>query len=511
MGDPCCCGMVANANCCPDTNFCGRFGDESDAPPPSPLYKVLTVPSRTLKSHNLEVLVSTINVDAVESQQTSTTESSQDAILAPKLRATSARGLPVPYPVHKALVFGQGLDRAVAFGRFTSDSTTDTKGMVKVAVDLPPFMEEPQSDAASPSAVVNTGIASKALASFRESIANSVIYERGWFRSGLPSLTQWLTQGLQPLEPIKPAIKVLIASIVDNTEAGIKKEDALQLQRLANSITPKETALSILNHLATWAELSHTELRDQLDAAFLGRNWHKLSWWKLFWRVDDVSMITGEILEQRWLVGAEKRGIFLAGRMDQAGYPNILEVPQSTLPEKELQEPYIVEASASEKRPQETPEQLQTDLSTEVRPLQPWHTQISTARTTLIQESIPPLQALAQRLVLSTLSTTSLTSALSALLYVSMPTVSLFEAGAVAALGLVYSLRRMQKQWEDAREMWAVGMREEGRRTLKATEEEVRWIIQSKDAKTVVEDEGVKERKAAREAVRSVREVLEKL
>ncbi|KAF2276453.1 uncharacterized protein EI97DRAFT_40285 [Westerdykella ornata] len=488
-----------------------RFGEETDAPSTSPLYKVLMVPSPTLKSHNLEVLVSTLNVEAVEGPLATTRESAQDAVLVPKLRATSARGLPVPYPVHKTLVAGQGLDRAVSYGRFTADSPTNMGSMIKVAIDLPPLKEEPQSDAATQYSVINTNVGSKALTSFRESIANSAIYEQGWFRSGLPNLTQWLTHGLQPSEPIKPAMKAFIGSILNDTEATIMKEDALELEKLSHSLTPKETALSILNHLATWAELSHTELRDQLDAAFVARNWHKLSWWKLFWRVDDVTMITSEILEQRWLVGAEKRGIFLAGRMDEASYPNILEYPQNAVLEQGLPEPYIIESSVSEKPPQQSSGTVQTALSTEVRPLQPWHAQISTARTSLIQETIPPLQALAQRLVLNTLSTTSLTSALSALLYVSMPTISLFEAGAVAALGLVYSLRRMQKQWEDAREMWAVCIREEGRRTLKATEEGVRWIIKSKDEKSAVDDEGVKERKAAREAVRRAREALGRL
>jgi hypothetical protein len=150
------------------------------------------------------------------------------------------------------------------------------------------------------------------------------------------------------------------------------------------------------------------------------------------------------------------------------------------------------------------------DLSTDVQEIKPWHTQISTSRTFLLQTTIPPLQALAQTLVLRTLSTISLASALSALLWVSTPTVSVFEAGAIAALGLVYSLRHMQKVWEEARANWQVEVREEGRKTLKFTEELVRWIVRGCE-ETVEENEGVVRRKRARDAVERVRDVLRKM
>ena len=120
---------------------------------------------------------------------------------------------------------------------------------------------------------------------------------------------------------------------------------------------------------------------------------------------------------------------------------------------------------------------------------------------------MPPLQALAQRLILQTMSTTSLSSALSALLWISS-SCSVFEASAVAALGLTFSLRRMQKLWEGARESWQGTVREEGRRTLKGTEDLVRMIVRSKEQGRAQVDEGALERRRAREAVKAVREAL---
>jgi hypothetical protein len=73
----------------------------------------------------------------------------------------------------------------------------------------------------------------------------------------------------------------------------------------------------------------------------------------------------------------------------------------------------------------------------------------------------------------------------------------------------------MQMLWEGARESWEGTVREEGRRTLKGTEETVRRIIEVKEREDaglgLVESEGARQRREAREAVARVREVLEKM
>ncbi|KAH6639047.1 hypothetical protein C7974DRAFT_125515 [Boeremia exigua] len=473
-----------------------KFGDENDVHRPTPLYKVLSAPSRVLRAHNLEILVSTLNVNTAKMLTTASTESSEESVLVPKLQATSARGTPVPYPVHKTLVVGEGLDSALAFGRFSSDSSEDMRSIIKVAVDLPAPQEEADAGAQTESTVINVDIATQALASFRESVANSQTFERGWFRSGLPTLSKWLTTDLQPAEPIRPAMKTLISSVVDDVEAKLLKEDTARLALLASIPTDREATAAIANALDVWAEKSHTELRDELDEAFSARNWHKLSWWKLFWRVDDVTMLSQEIIESRWLISAEKSSIFLAGRMAQAGFPE-------DLPRVAVQ--HDIPVTTTETAP--TLINQPTNLSTEVKKPQPWSDNIATAREELVAANVPPLQALAQRLILQTMSTTSLSSALSALLYVSS-SFSVFEASAVAALGLTISLRRMQKLWEGARDSWQGTVREEGRRTLKATEDLVRLIIRSKDQGKTQVDQSAVERRQAREAVKAVREAL---
>jgi hypothetical protein len=398
------------------------------------------------------------------------------------------------------LILGEGLDSAISYGRFSADGLDEMQNMVKVAINLPVPSTESSPDPHAESAPINIAVGTKALDSFRESIQNSTIYERAWFQSGLPTLSQWLIHDLQMSQGIKPPLKTLIASVADDVETSVAKEDAARLQKLASVQTDQQVTASIIGHLETWAEKSHAELRDQLDEAFAAKNWHKLAWWKLLWRVDDITMISSEILERRWLVTAEKNSVYLAGRMNQAGYPD--EIPRPVVSS-------IPEATTEETAP--TAENQRMDLSTNVRKPMPWHERIPSARAELINDTVPPLQALAQRLILQTFSTTSISSAASALLYVSVSSFSVFEASAVAALGLTFSLRRMQKLWEGAREAWQVTVKEEGRRTLKSTEESVRFIIDNAEKKEVAEDEDVVERRNAREAVKKVREALERM
>ena len=293
-------------------------------------------------------------------------------------------------------------------------------------------------------------------------------------------------------------MKALVTSIVEDVETCIMEKENAHHKNRSSIRTELDVTASIVGHLESWAEQSHAELRDQLDEAFTAKNWHKLAWWKLFWRVDDVTMLASEILERRWLVSAEKNSIYLAGRMNQAGFPDEISQPAVA---------HIPEVTTMETAP--TAENPRKDLamSTNVRKPIKWSDNIATARTELIDDTVPPLQALAQRLILQTFSTTSLSSAASALLYATTYC-SVFEASAVAALGLTVSLRRMQKLWEGARESWEGTVREEGRRTLKGTEEGVRFVIGSRGKEERGEDERVLERRGAREAVRRVREAL---
>jgi hypothetical protein len=75
-------------------------------------------------------------------------------------------------------------------------------------------------------------------------------------------------------------------------------------------------------------------------------------------------------------------------------------------------------------------------------------------------------------------------------LYLSSFASTLYEAGAVAALGIVYSLGRMQRKWEAARSFWEGEVREEGRKAVRGAEESVAAVLENNGGSNETLDTG---------------------
>jgi len=423
----------------------------------------------------------------------------------------------VRYPVHKTLVFSEGLQGLPTYAAIVSAKGAE-KEMIRGAINTPWSGLRP-IDESNAIVAVNIERAEAAIRTFRKSLGNSVEYEHAWFDSGLPTLSNWLLEGSQPTSDIvKPTVHRLIASLLSATETRIIAEETERLQKITSTTIPLATRTSLSDLLSIWSENAHTELRDQLELAFDSPSWRKLAWWKLLWRVDDVAMITADILHRSWLTSAEKELIWIAGRVELAG----LYVPQPSInlsPEVAVQdadgEPMqvrqaaILSASVPEATtdtifPRSALSELKIRLSTTPKP---YPQALTIARHALASTTAPSLQAISQRLLLYSLSTTFLTSTLSMLMYISISTTSAYEAGTIAALGIVYSLRRLQKRWEDVRVSWKEGIREHGRTALRAIER--RWSdLIREGGEHDTDDASLGERRKAREAVARVRSAL---
>jgi hypothetical protein len=259
-----------------------------------------------------------------------------------------------------------------------------------------------------------------------------------------------------------------------------RREFGYSAEVLPLALAPYKQALS------DWAQNAHEELQEQLDVAFSGRRWRKLGWWKLFWRVDDVGMLSSEMLTQRFLPEAQNNIIYLAGRINEV-------ITMETKPRVTQHQERLAAPQASEDRnAKPSPESVLGER---------WPTQIPSTRNYLLDESVPALQALAQKLVAQTLGTSALTSSLAGLAYLS--SFGAYEAAAVAALGIVWSLRRMQNKWETARSFWEGEVREEGRKAVRSvevkmsnvldgvgetTEQDVRMRAEFDRARTLLQD-----------------------
>jgi hypothetical protein len=458
----------------------------------SRLVQELHVSSPILNGHKLELLVLEMDPPGEEGRFT-------DAVMVPTMEiptSSTGRYTPVTTPVHKSLIVADGLLGAASVLNFPSDVDQEIIGS---AVDL--HVGTAEERAALPFRTVDTSLGTEALQTFRQSVDNALDYEKGWFASGLPEIQEWIKSGTAPTDgTTKSPVLKLVESLIQSTSIAISAEQARRLNAALEAKVSSSDLQNLRQELSRWAERAHTELRDQLDIAFEGQRWRKLGWWKLFWRVDDVSMISTDILQQRFLAEAEKEVIFLSGRIAESGVAEELssQVETKNWAYKSVPKKQVEAQFGSEPPPPVLRDliELQDHLPIRTKP-RPWPLHIPATRDYLTQETVPALQALAQKLVLQTLSTSSLASAFAGLMYVSSVSTGLYECGAVAALGVVWSLRRMQGKWETARKFWEGEVREEGRRAVRGVEGLVSDVLVTSQPRL----EGDAELQRAREAV----------
>ncbi|KAF6803741.1 hypothetical protein CSOJ01_10700 [Colletotrichum sojae] len=441
----------------------------------------LRVSSPALNDHGIELLLMEVNPFAATAPGETSFQELEESMLVPTVDIPSAAGryTPVTTPVHKALVVCEGIMGAASVAALPLAEYRDT---VLGAVNIPNYpVAEGERLTFQP---IDVSAGSNGLARIRENIANAMEYERAWHRSNIPSVVRWLKSGAQDDANItKPAVRLHIASLLRNTLAELEAEESRLLSgRIpADASSPK---LAVMNErLAEWSQAAHEELQQQLDLAFAGTRWRKLGWWKLFWRVDDVGALTSDMLSQRFLPGAERDLVFLAGRIAESG---------------------VVSSRAAYAQPA-------SETTTTAAEKPKWPTHISFTRRYLHSETVPALQALAQKLVLQASSTSALTAALTGLLHVSQYANSIYEAGAVLALGVVWSLRNMQKKWETARTYWEGEVREEGRKAVRGVEQSVADALEGPGADGEVPVEGAEELRRARELVEKAEDALRRL
>lgn len=469
-----------------------------------PLVKTLFIPSTTLHIHNLEILV-----QASSAADKSYGEAGAANLLVPGLESQSSasgRLSTVTFPVHKTVIYQEGLQD---LGSIPKINLHD-RSIFNVIIDWSWSTLQQQSQNAQSVSPINLALGEAAIEIFRQSLQRSVEYEHLWFDAGMPGMTAWMLDGTEsPNGGIKPAIRGLLQNICNNTKKAIAQEDESSAQRQKASTISVATKNIIEQGISIWAENAHTELRDRLNSAFHSKSWRRIKWWKLFWRVDDVEYIASDILHKAWLVEAEKEMIWISGRIHQSGLLGPLKLrPTAVLDPDDEQ---TLGGHPPAPRVSDLVERVPNYEVVEDQVFQhPWLQNIYRARSALSQFTVPPLQSLSQSLLLQTISTNALTSSLSALLYFSISTTSPYEAGAIAAVGLVWSLRRLQTRWENARSTWEAQIREDGRRVLRHVEEVARETV--REGGMGEADELSREaRRVARNAVARTERALEEI
>ena len=470
--------------------------------------RTLFIPSPLLHAHKLEILVHTISavIEPINDGAENFLVPSLDII-----NSLSGRPGTVTYPVHKALMYEEGLKSLASFAIIDLHADRRQNGqMFKGVIDWSWSIAQQGLTKDQPVSPINLAMAEAAIDFFRQSLDKSMEYEHMWFDAGMPGISSWLSEGTNIQQgAVKPAVRRLIQTVCENSADAIEQEEVLALAKEKAETISEPTKKIIDQGISIWAENAHTELRDRLNAAFHSESWRKTRWWKLFWRIDDVGYIASDILQRAWLVDAEKEMIWICGRIHQSGLLGPPKLRPTPTPDPDEEEPVFGRAPDIYVE-DIVPKEMPSDFTEPLPVFHPWPQDIFHARSVLSRLTIPPLQAIAQNLLLQTIATNVLTSSLSALLYVSISATSPYEAGAIAALGLVYSLRRLQKRWEAVRAEWQMQLREDGRRVLKRVEEEAREDVWE-GGKPEVNETGVEARRIAREAVAKVRRDLDAL
>lgn len=519
----------------------------------------MNVPSRVLQRHSLEILITSLNTNLGPTGAGADPAGLVEAILVPPLQtpvASTGRAGFVRYPVHKAIVIGQGIEGCMEFGRLSDALNSTALGrsgakehLIQTTLSTPHNDIQSTNHSSGTISPVDIDQAGAALALFRKDVANGPAFSAQWQASNIPSLANWIASGPtngDSLPSLSPALQHHIYSTLDSTAAAIKLSEAAARSSLIAYTIPDEIRTTLQTAISTWARHAHTDLQLSLATALESRSWRRTSWIRLLWRVDDVAVSGEDVLRSHWLLDAEAGLAFLAGRVEQAGFFRSGSAQANFNPDYALHQSDRAvnekgDAVAGERAYLATPlsptpktrfggfftrtvrvpapaELLRADKvlagvkeqgGIDILHSRPWPLAIHFTRQKLLHTLVPALQSRAQNLLVSSLSTIGATGALGVWIYAATGGAGMYEGGAVAALGLVWSLRRLQKKWEHERRVWEGEVKEQGRLVLAEVEGVMRKIVWENEKPSLRVDD-VKGWQEAAEAVKAVETELER-
>lgn len=518
-----------------------RYGEDSEGtgvqPSTTPLVQEMRIPSPRLRRWNVEILVTGLNASGyTPSSTTERAKELEESILVPPLtmpNSTGGRVGFVRYPVHRALIIADGVAGALEYGRLPA-SLADGR-LISAALNLP--LQVTKSQAYSESvygSAINAERADEALALFRSSNANGALYSQRWQESRVSTVSNWLSSATAASDShhgLTPAVRDILTSVLSRTKNSISSAESAAEASSSSGTVAESKRTSLQSAVASWSEDAHRDLQVNLSAALISPTWRRTTWWRLFYRIDEVSISANDVLRRGWLVEAEQNLAFLSGRVLEAGVASVEELkaegaqgqaPKGLLNEmlqREMGDYKATQKGAAERSRYGTVAELmqlppmlakveeQSGLNAMFDP--PWPQTIHIARQQMLHQLVPSLHRKAQALLLASLSTIGGSSALAAWLFVASGGVALYEGGAIAALGLVWALRRLQKKWGAERATFVENTREDARRILIDVEKRLSKMVQE-GGRVAVREEDRREWDEARAAVKACEEAMPK-
>ena len=464
----------------------------------------ISIPATILQTNNVEILVSSVLSPGAGPASVA----DSDTFLTPFAgtpTSASGREVIVSFPVHKTIVLADGLEEFQTLSEMltlTRYEALSERALISTAVNLNGCGSVLGKQKLL---VLDISKVGPQLTKAREAIQHVASYQKSFTESGLSQLQEWLSAtALSTDDQYSKTLLEYIDSILDAAAASIEQQTTLIQEELDAGLVKPETRADLDQAIDSFISQAHLELQTGLAKAFESRSWKKLAWYKLLWRVDDVPLIITDLAQRYWLRESSVVVFEMMGRLHQAGLVNFVSYDGK-----------LVEFATTngEEPPRHLrPGLLQSSSDYLEVPDQPVlkSSELTRTREEFLAATIPTMSATAQGSLFKALGFSGSAAALSGLSYFSTLTPSLYECGAILALGVVFAMRRLQKQWETSRNEFREDIFDIGRKALKSSEEFLKLAVREGGRKEmdVVE---VKTRDEALAAVEGAKQAADRL
>ncbi|RPB19897.1 hypothetical protein L211DRAFT_842313 [Terfezia boudieri ATCC MYA-4762] len=464
--------------------------------PNSPL-ATLWVPSPFLQSHNLEILLTSLPPS----------HPSEEDVYVPTLVAPipasnydlnqsphRSTGMVMRYPVHKSIIFADGLGEL-----FTTMGLISHLGMINEGLDnvqsvawLPGIDKQVvQANMSHRLQLLDLEAVESAFDHFRSISPDTGAFQREYLASGLGELQNWVKSGTEARPHSLPgATRSLINSIMrpiasffthppvaaSFTMAGVNPQSPPSTVRtLPRNI---DTIDSLTDAMRSFSTSSHQELKSSLDIAFASQMWNRgLAWYRLLLNLDDVAYLASYALSGRILPTTELEGWALAGRMWGAGFREFSECKSASAADYGLHTKAKVKPTASEEEivrviaAADSYTHFPSPTPTVPGPYKPvFPSFFHNARATVATALIPSLHSAATTHVLASASLLFTSFFTTTLLHLSE--VPLYTSFTATAVGSILSMGYLQRKWEREKASFEHEVREVARQAVVSAE---RW------------------------------------
>ena len=345
--------------------------------------------------------------------------------------------------LNDSLDFLQRCHRHIFVGNDISDSaikSLPTNYPAEIFLDL----DQQKADGfISRSKIICSEEAIKANDILRQSIANASRYAELYNQSHIAEI-KYAVFG----HSLKESEDAMLHTIVQTCQEIINRGEEVVDEIINQSV-------SVARRRKQWSSDAHLELQTTYTEALEDLVRHKLAWWKLYYKVDDVYQTVFDTLSQYFLPRSSKR------------YDDLLS--------------YIAELTERHTF-SPTP-----DLN-QIAKVKQISTLIPNSRDSLISDLAVTLHNKALRELLKNFLGIQVPLILLPLLGVHFFDYSLYAAGSIMSLGIVVGASQLQKSWQSATTSFSSAALDHARRTVQECERGIweRWEAQVQNQKQVL-------------------------